>query len=339
MFAHIADVSPWWTGLGLLNTSSSNATVSVYAMNLNGTLIGGADNVATARFTINAGAKVAKLLTELIPQSETRGENGGFIFITSTQPLYGIELFFLRNLRIVANVAAGSGTGFTVPAPPAPPILTSISPTKAAAGSTITLTGSGFSTTAANNTVIFTGASGAMSATAATATTTSLTVDVPQGAISGPVSVSVGSQSSSAMMFEVLLPPTSGASGTPFTVTSGTMTTGIDIVVPPPAGSLNVTVIGIGDPGTAIGFSGSSVDISRGQTKQLVLGSTGLSQANSSIVSISGGGVTIGAVTFQGGFMRLNITVSGTAMTGPRDVIVTNSNLDTSILSGGLFIR
>jgi hypothetical protein len=338
MFAHIADVSPWWTGLGMLNTSSSDATVNVYAMNTNGTLVGGADNVATARFTIKTGAKVAKLLTELIPQSELRGENGGFIFVTSTQPLYGIELFFLRNLRIVANVAAGSGIGFTAPPPV---VLTSIAPIKATAGATITLTGSGFSTTAANNTVLFTSVSGMVSGTVTAATPTSLTVDVPQGAISGPVSVRVGSVISASVIFEVLTSTSgsSGSSGTPFPVTSGTMATSMDIVVPPPAGSLNITVIGIGDPGTAINFSGASVEISRGQTKQLVLGAAGLSEANGSTVSISGSGVTVGAVTFQSGYMRANITVSSSAISGPRDVIVTNSDMDTSIFSGGLFIR
>jgi hypothetical protein len=161
---------------------------------------------------------------------------------------------------------------------------------------------------------------------------------VPQGVISGPVFVRVGSQSSASSIFEVLGTFSSGA-GTPFTVTGGATATSIDIVVPPPVGSLNVTVIGIGDPGTAIGFSGSSVDISRGQTKQLILGPTGLSQANGSTLSISGDGVTVGAVTFQSGYMRVNITVSATATLGPRNVIVTNSNLDMSILSGGLFIR
>src|SRR5262249_27563006 len=153
MFAHIADLAPWLTGLALLNTSSTTATVSVYAMNPDGTLIGGADNVPTAQFALNPGTKTARLLSQLIPQTQLRSNDGGFIFIRSTQPLYGIELFFTRNLRILANVAAGSGTGFTAPAAPAPLVLNSVSPARAAVGAMLTLTGTGFSSNAAGDTV------------------------------------------------------------------------------------------------------------------------------------------------------------------------------------------
>jgi hypothetical protein len=100
---------------------------------------------------------------------------------------------------------------------------------------------------------------------------------------------------------------------------------------------LNLTAIGIGEPGTAISFSASSVDLSRGQTKQLLLVGAGLTAGTA--VTVSGGGVTIDSVVFQTGNIFVNISASTSAATGPRNVIVTNSNLDTSVLSGGLFIR
>jgi hypothetical protein len=338
MFAHIADLPPWLTGLALLNAGQSSATVSVYAMNPNGTLIGGADNVPTARFTVNAGAKTAKLLSELIPQTQQRTSDGGFIFVSSTQPLYGLELFFLRNLRILANVAAGSGTGFTPPIPP-PISLTSISPTKSAIGATLTATGTGFNTNAASNTVFFTAASGTVSAQAFAATTTSLSVVIPSGAITGPVFVQAGGQNTASKILEVLATPTSLLPPSTVTVDASTTTSGVDIYVPPPAGSLNVTIIGIGDPGTNIALSSSSVDVSRGQTKQLVVGTTGLSAANGSTLSISGDGISMGTPQFQSPFLFITITVAGSATPGPRNVTVTNSNLDTSVMSGGIFIR
>lgn len=120
LFSHIADLEPWWTGLALLNTGARAATVEVFALNPDGSLIGGADNVVTARLSLAPGAKIAKLLGELIPQTQTRTSDGGFVFVRSDVPLFGIQLFFTRNLKILANVAAGrvvSGLTYTPPPP------------------------------------------------------------------------------------------------------------------------------------------------------------------------------------------------------------------------------
>ena len=108
LFAHIADLSPWYTGLALQNPSNSAANVEVYAMNPNGTLIGGAANVTTARFTIAPGGKTAKLLSELIPLTQSRSSDGGFVFIRTTNgvPIHAIQLLFTRNLKILANISA-----------------------------------------------------------------------------------------------------------------------------------------------------------------------------------------------------------------------------------------
>jgi hypothetical protein len=243
-------------------------------------------------------------------------------------------------LKVIANVSAGPGDTFTPPGGSStPPVLTSISPTRTFIGASLTLTGTGFSTTASSNSVLFTGASGAITVTASTATATSLTVAIPNGAITGPVSVKVGSQTSGSVVLEVLATSTTLLPATTVNVVSGTTTTGADIYVPTPAGTLNLKAIGIGDPGTLIGASSSAVDISRGQTKQVLLIGDGLSTANGTTFSLSGTGINIVQSVIQNGNMFVTITVSATADTGPRNVIVTNSNLDVSVLSGGLFIR
>ena len=125
IFGHIADLSPWWTGVALLNPGTTDANVQVFAMNPNGTLIGGAANVPTATFTVPAGRRVAKLLQEWIPQTQTRSSDGGFIFIRVTNfvPLYGLQLFFLRSGAAFANVPASkvAPDAYSPPAPPAPP--------------------------------------------------------------------------------------------------------------------------------------------------------------------------------------------------------------------------
>src|SRR5262249_13579597 len=177
-------------------------------------------------FTLKAGSKTANLLSELILQTQLRSSDGGFIYVSSTQPLYGIELFFLRNLRIIANVAAGivfSGIKIMPPPSLAPLVVTSMSPTRAAVGATLTFTGSGFSPSAGSNTVVFTGSSGAVAVPADTATSTMLTVTIPLTATTGPVFVQRSRQVSSSQILEVLATSSSLLPASPFTVDSASL--------------------------------------------------------------------------------------------------------------------
>ncbi len=107
IFDHIAGLDPWWTGIALLNPGNTDANIEVYAMNPNGSLIGGAANVPTARFVLAARTKTAKLLNELIPSAQTRISDGGFVLVrvANNVPVFGTELFFLRNGAAFANVA------------------------------------------------------------------------------------------------------------------------------------------------------------------------------------------------------------------------------------------
>ncbi len=100
MFAHVADGPSWATGLALLNPSPVNASVEVYVMRNTGTLVG------KAAFVMPPGTKIAELLTELVPASDA---NDGFVYIRSLNniPLYGMELFFSSDLKLIANVAPG----------------------------------------------------------------------------------------------------------------------------------------------------------------------------------------------------------------------------------------
>jgi hypothetical protein len=87
--------------LALLNTSNVPATAELYAMDPSGALIG------KTTVNIEPGARLTKIVHELIP--ETRGVNGGFIYLRSTNgvPLYGMELFYTEDLKVLSNVAAG----------------------------------------------------------------------------------------------------------------------------------------------------------------------------------------------------------------------------------------
>ena len=69
----------------------------------------------------------------------------------------------------------------------AQPVVNNFSPTSGPIGTSVTITGTGFNATAANNIVFF----GATRATVTTATTTSLAVSVPSGSTHEPISVTV----------------------------------------------------------------------------------------------------------------------------------------------------
>ncbi|MFJ1551776.1 RHS repeat-associated core domain-containing protein [Streptomyces sp. NPDC088246] len=95
----------------------------------------------------------------------------------------------------------------------------SVVPVRAAAGAKVTLSGTGFSTTAANNAVSF----GGKTAVVTSATVTRLVVTVPTGAVDGKVSVKVGGSSAQSSESFALAPsgpvvskmePVSGAPGT-----------------------------------------------------------------------------------------------------------------------------
>jgi hypothetical protein len=121
LLSHIADLPPWLTGIAVLNTNSLPADVEIFAIAPNGSLIGGAANVVTARFVLDSGNKTARLLSEWIPQTQRRVSDGGFVFVRSTVPIYALQLFFSRDLKILSNVAAGrisSGIEYVPPVPP-----------------------------------------------------------------------------------------------------------------------------------------------------------------------------------------------------------------------------
>jgi uncharacterized repeat protein (TIGR03803 family) len=98
----------------------------------------------------------------------------------------------------VGGNTATSTTDFTVTIPP--PTITSFTPTSGLINTTVTITGTNFSTTPANNAIKFNGTTSVVTAS----TTTSITTSVPTGATTGKVSLTVaGNTATSASDFTV----------------------------------------------------------------------------------------------------------------------------------------
>jgi hypothetical protein len=122
--------------------------------------------------------------------------------------------------------------------------LTAFNPTGGGPGTQVTLQGGGFSTTPGMNGVSFNGAAASVLA----ATANQLLVQVPTGATSGPISVTVGSQTvTSSQPFLILpLPKITGFSPTSGVV--GTMVTLTGINLNPVPGQTTLTVNGLHVP-------------------------------------------------------------------------------------------
>ena len=124
------------------------STVNIYGGNFTGTTSVSFNGTA-ATFTVNSNT----LITVTVPANATTGP----ISVTN------------------ASGTTISNDTFTVPIPP--PSITSFSPSSGPVGTTVTITGTGFDATSANNAVYFDG----VQATVTTVSTTQLEVTFPAG--------------------------------------------------------------------------------------------------------------------------------------------------------------
>jgi hypothetical protein len=111
--------------------------------------------------------------------------------------------FILTAVLIMLGLSAPA----SIAAPPQRITLNSVNPSSGQIGSAVTLSGSGFSATASANKVIFPTATGSVNAAVTSASSTALTVNVPNGAVSGKVAVQVNNAKSNAVQFNVAAAP------------------------------------------------------------------------------------------------------------------------------------
>ena len=124
------------------------------------------------------------------------------------------------------------------------------------------------------------------------------------------------------------------------TVTEGETIDKVDIYVPPAAAVLKLFAIGGLDVGaTQIRYGVTPVELLRGQTKSVLIVGLGLSRSSQSTVTVSGNYVRVAPdISVENGLL-VTVTVDNAAEIGPRTVFVTNGNLDTSSIPGGVYIR
>ncbi len=178
-----------------------------------------------------------------------------------------------------------------------PVLVTSVAPLSGAVGATVTITGTGFSTTPSLNTVQFVGSSGPVSAAVTSATATQLVVTVPTGALTGSITVSTPSDTAgttTAAAFTVL--DASGRDTRAPTITSVTS-------------SPNVVVNGY-----PIAAAGSTITIAGTNLETTFSANTAINTAANNVVAINGQRATVS----QGAdASHINATLPTTASSGP----------------------
>ena len=96
LFNHVATVEGFFTGLALYNPGADSAEIRVQVFSDDGSQSG------DTMMTLGAGARTSKLVRQLDPA--TIGQTGGFIRITSSQPLVAQQLFGTSSLSLLSAV-------------------------------------------------------------------------------------------------------------------------------------------------------------------------------------------------------------------------------------------
>ena len=221
------------------------------------------------------------------------------------------------------------------------PIIQSISPTFGPVGTVITITGSNFSTTVANNTVTFNGCPrenlasdclalnghtfnypGKVDATVVTASATELQVTVPADAESGTITVSVTGAANSFTFQQAFTVGDGMGTGSGSGSASGTSTAGTCKYTADPTSEPDPTISSInpitGDVGSTVTITGTNFSTTSANNTVTFLGGDGLADNQ---------GATITSVSAT----SLVVTVPNQAQTGPIQVTVQGaSNLAQS---------
>ena len=126
------------------------------------------------------------------------------IGITSAGTYYLIVRAYDTSNQFAANSNQVTFTLATVTAPPTTPTISSFTPSSGIVGTSVTISGTNFSSTLSSNTVKFNGTTASLSS----GNTTQLIATVPSGASTGKITVTVGANTAtSASDFTITTPP------------------------------------------------------------------------------------------------------------------------------------
>ena len=228
-------------------------------------------------------------------------------------------IYLLAIIFAMTVLLAGCGSSSSTPAP----TITSLAPSSGPPGTTVTITGTNFSTTPASNIVMFNGTA----AVVTSSTATQIVTTVPAGATTGSVTVMVGSNTA-----------TSPAS---FTVTPGAAITAVAPLFGLPGTTVTITGSEFSTTPTdnIVKFNGTAAVVTSSTATQIVttvpagatsgsitvevMGNTGTSPASFTVAALVGGAV-------QGNPLTLTAAVTtpvSTGLSSPSSITTDGTNL------------
>ena len=254
-----------------------------------------------------------------------------------------------------------------LPVPPTPPAISNISPTTGSAGTSVTITGTGFGTifdaTKENGTVTFND----VNAFPTSWTNTSITVPVPSGASTGPLVVWVKNQASNGINFTIVpridgVSPPSGVAGTTVTIrgigfgaTQGSSTVTLNGTALTPSSWSNTTIVAAVPAGatsgpvvvTAAGQASNGVNfivtVPGAITGAITTTSDGAPISGASVQALQAGVIKASTLSagngsytlsnIQSGTYDILVSASGYQQQTQNGVVVTSNNSTTVNLS------
>jgi hypothetical protein len=105
VFSDVAQGGGYFTGLALLNSGSASATVTIEVDAADGTSVASPKQV-----TLGAGQRLVGLVSELFPNLQT--QLGGFVRVTSTTPIYGLQIIGTSDPRLGSFLTNIPGEAF-----------------------------------------------------------------------------------------------------------------------------------------------------------------------------------------------------------------------------------
>ena len=97
VFSHLATVAGFFTGFAAYNSSSAASNLRIMAFTEAGVELG-----LPFDTVLGPGQRIAELITNIIPGAA--GQNGGYVWVKSSQPLHFSSLFGSSNETLLANV-------------------------------------------------------------------------------------------------------------------------------------------------------------------------------------------------------------------------------------------
>jgi hypothetical protein len=107
-FSQVAeDGTGYFTGLAVLNANTEAVTVNISVFDADGVLVAATDSP----YSVPSNGRIIDVLNRLVKSDQVKNQRGGYIVVSASLPVFGIEIFGTSDSRAFANVPADLDSG------------------------------------------------------------------------------------------------------------------------------------------------------------------------------------------------------------------------------------